>query len=159
LKSLKNLKVRFMLQKLFIKRFLYIIISLLLFNSFTSTKSYSFNLKKSDSRTYLISKEIDSDGAPRKLIFDSNSPITDQEAIEYIEDFWEITDLTDGVIRETFPVEYDGIPYKDWITFFIEIEDVIDELRVGDYENASNEAAKIAAEGIFDLAFANRCHL
>ena len=55
----------------------------------------------------------------------ANSSVSEDEAIEFIKDVWGVTDIADGVLRETLPVEYDGIPFKDWIEALIEAPSVV----------------------------------
>jgi len=74
------------------------------------------------------------------------SPLSDEEAIDFVRQAWELTDITDGVLRETFPVEYDGIPFKDWIEALCEAPNVVDALADENYEEAAEEAARIGSE-------------
>lgn len=76
----------------------------------------------------------------------TNSSVSEDEAIEFIKDVWGVTDIADGVLRETLPVEYDGIPFKDWIGALIEAPSVVDALGEEDYEEAAEEAARIGSQ-------------
>lgn len=84
-----------------------------------------------------------------------SSPLPEEDAIDYVQNVWHLTDLSDDVIRETLPTEYSGIPYKDWISLFIKAPDFLGPLSEGDYSTAAEEATKFFAEDFIDEALAS----
>ncbi|HAO77802.1 MAG TPA: hypothetical protein DCQ92_02280 [Verrucomicrobia subdivision 3 bacterium] len=71
---------------------------------------------------------------------------TRQELIDYAKTTWELTDLTDDVISQTLDTSYSGIPYKDYVSYFIVAPSVLNPLLSGDYKTAGNNAANFAAD-------------
>jgi PKD repeat protein len=80
----------------------------------------------------------------KEVVFGSD--ISEQEAIEYVREVWNITDLSDGLLRETLGTDYQGIPFKDYINMLVESPRVLNALADEDYEEAAEEATYIATE-------------
>ena len=76
--------------------------------------------------------------------------ITDQQAIDYVKNTWELTDLTDDVISQTLNTSYSGIPFKDWINGLINAADVASLLQQQNYTEAAKQAAGFGAEAGFN---------
>jgi hypothetical protein len=71
---------------------------------------------------------------------------TRQELIDYAKTTWELTDLTDDVISQTLDTSYSGIPYKDYVSYFVVAPSVLNPLLSGDYKTAGKKAADFAAD-------------
>ena len=71
---------------------------------------------------------------------------TRQELIDYAKTTWELTDLTDDVISQTLDTSYSGIPYKDYVSYFVVAPSVLNPLLSGDYKTAGQKAAGFAAD-------------
>ena len=82
------------------------------------------------------------------LTFPARAQITDQQRINYVKNAWELTDLTDDVISQTLNTSYSGIPFKDFVSYFIAAPDILNPLAGGDYKTAGKKAADFAAEQI-----------
>ena len=84
---------------------------------------------------WLLFSAIPAQGAP-----------TRQELIDYAKTTWELTDLTDDVISQTLDTSYSGIPYKDYVSYFIVAPSILNPLLSGDYKTAGTKAAGFAAD-------------
>ncbi|MCS4122862.1 CARDB domain-containing protein [Salinibacter ruber] len=95
--------------------------------------------------------------SPRSITVSSPSPTvaTDERTIEYIRNTWKFTDLSDEALKELFPVRYKGIPYKEWITLFIEAPKVLNPLRRGDYAESAEQSKKLFAKGLISQALSD----
>ncbi len=76
--------------------------------------------------------------------------ITNAEAVAFIRNTWEITDLTDAVLVDTLDTSYSGIPYKNWISFFLKAPDFLNPLAQGDYSKAASRATDYFAGLVID---------
>jgi Immunoglobulin I-set domain len=65
---------------------------------------------------------------------------TDAQAIDFVQNTWEIVDLTDSAITTTLDTSYSGIPFRDWIDFFINAPSFLIPLANGDYSTAGSKA-------------------
>ncbi|HOC54034.1 MAG TPA: Ig-like domain-containing protein [Verrucomicrobiota bacterium] len=71
---------------------------------------------------------------------------TDQQVIDYVKNAWELTDLTDDVISQTLDTSYSGIPFKDYVSYFLVAPDILNPLASGDYTTAASKGADFAAD-------------
>jgi len=72
--------------------------------------------------------------------------VTPQQLKDYIQRVWELTDLTDEVIVETLNTTYEGIPFKEYVTFLVAAPDIVQPLAQGDYRTAARNAANLAKD-------------
>src|SRR5438876_3261339 len=75
----------------------------------------------------------------------ARAQITNEQAVDYVKNAWELTDLTDNVISQTLNASYSGIPFKDYVSYFFAAPDVLNPLASGDYKTAGKKAADLAA--------------
>ena len=76
----------------------------------------------------------------------SQAAPTRQELIDYAKTTWELTDLTDDVISQTLDTSYSGIPYKDYVSYFVVAPSILNPLLSGDFKTAGKKAADFAAD-------------
>ena len=80
----------------------------------------------------------------------ARAQLTEQQAIDYAKNTWELIDLTDDVISQTLNTHYSGIPFKDWINGLIKAAEVASLLQQQNYSEAARQAAGFAAETGFN---------
>jgi hypothetical protein len=84
-----------------------------------------------------------------------HAQVTDQQVKDYVTNVWGVADVSDDVLSQTLDTSYSGIPYKDWITLFIEAPSIIQPLQQGNYQQAAQVAAQLAAGQSINSLLAN----
>jgi len=77
--------------------------------------------------------------------------ITDQQAINFVKNSWNITDLTDDVIIQTLNTSYSGIPFKEYVSYFTVAPEILGPLANGDFSTAGKKAADFAADHMISI--------
>jgi hypothetical protein len=71
----------------------------------------------------------------------SAASIPPPDQIAFVRDVWGIDGATDSAIVEAVDSSYSGIPFKEWINFFVKTDEYMQAIRSGDYRRAASIAA------------------
>ena len=68
---------------------------------------------------------------------------SNRELREYVRDAWRVTSLTDEAASEVFATDYNGIPFRDWISFFLKAPEILAPLARRDYPEAASALSRL----------------
>ncbi len=79
---------------------------------------------------------------------------SDRALLRYVRSAWELTEHTDDVLLEHFGSEHQGIPFRAWIGFAMDVPEVLSALDEEDYARAARASLEMARERTADYALA-----